>query len=508
MLVGVRRACQLGYDVIPFPGVTAITEAAAGGTQIADGLRQSVLNLLAQTPLANGGPHAMYMEADAYPKISCLALEKVIHDAPADWEVLQLFANNLIQYNDPGEATVEYDPMKGIEWKRIGLNFTEYAGTHAMVFKDKIAVQKFREAILNSTDAIDVLLAKLNLRDRLKVYRPVKHNFFVPYNPDKTPPRDRRFLVGMMSYRRIKDACRQIYTFMDQSYTNFVMHVLLKGVDEHDFNVRLLPNFKHFINEGRLVIDCVPNENQILNLLQLPKGIPEESYDLITKVDDDDWYDRDYMKRLNDVHRHLPTNVSSLRAYLGGCFKLEAGFPVFSGSRVYSFNGSTMVSTKELFHIIREYVDKGYNTEYIKQFVNRPDYELEDEYRWREDNLQYSLIHSLGCIDRTYIDPVDPGICVTYAGVSMTRDGYLNHTRKTNYKLLTYDRVITVLPSGKRYRIISDSIFLLKRPDIDLGEIIDKDDHYIIVKWRDNKKVEMLRRAEDGSWAQQPVDQI
>lgn len=502
VLVGVRRACQLGYNVSPFPGETILTDADPGGTQIADGLRQSTLNVLTSTPLVNGGENHMFVEADAYPLISCSELEKVIHDAPPDWEILQLFKRNTICDKEPQATPFVYDPTKGVAWKRISLKFAEFAGTHAMLFRDGNVVKKFKEAIKNKQEPIDRLLAVLNSNGRIRVYRPVEYNFFLPWNPETQGLRDRRFLVGLMSYRRLKDACRQIYTFMDQSYTNFVLHVMLKGVDEYDWRRRLLPNFQHFIDEGRLVVDCIPNENQLLNILHIPKGIPEESYDLITKIDDDDWYDRDYMKRLNDVHRHLPTNVGSILSYLGGVFRTEAGFPVFSGSRIFTFAGSTMVCTKELFKGLQGYVDSGYSKEYLMKIIQREDVLelLEDNYKWREDALQDLLSRSLGVVNRTFMDPATPGLCVSHCGTSMTRDGYLNYKKNTYYIALKYDRIITLAGAGSRYRILGNSIFSLKDPESELGEILDKNDNYYVVKWKNGGNINILRHFVDGKW--------
>ncbi len=475
--------------------------------QIADGLRQSAINLIENTPVGEGGTNVIFAEADFYPMVNSWDLERVVKSAPDDWDVLELFKNNKSHTEEPKSTPYSIANEAKVEWHRITSEFNDFVGTHALMFRNRRIATRFAEAIKGDSLPIDNLLEKLNRTDRLIVYRPTHINFFVPWNPDELNLRDRRFLVGMMSYRRIKDACRQIYTFMDQSYTNFVMHVLLKGVDEYDWKERLCPSFRHFINEGRLIVDVVPNDNQIANLLQLPNGIPEESYDLITKVDDDDWYDRDYMKRLNDTHRSLPVDVSSSRTWLGGSFHCESGFPVFYGSRISSFGGSTMVFTKELLDIMRGYVESDYSRDYLLNCVTREDMKdgVQDNYKWREDNLQFMLSNNLGVVDRTYIEECPLGVCVTRSGMSMTRDGYIGSQRKTNYKALTYDHVITLTTSPKRFRIFGDNIFAMKHPDIDVGNILDKGEDYYIVRWKKDNKLEALRRMIDGRWSPEPV---
>lgn len=494
MLVGVRRACHLDYDVQPYPGVVADNPD--------DGLREATINALTRTELSRGGKQHIFTTADAYPMVTSDDLVRFMRDAPIDWEVLQLFSDTTHQVTstDPPEQTVTYNHSKNV-WKPLDPGPEGWAGAHTMVFRNEDIVRTYVAALMESSDAIDAVLKDLHASGKLKVYRHAVENLFVQWRPEGVHVKDRRFLVGLTSYKRIRDAIRQIYTFMDQSYTNFILHVLLKGVDEVDWKYRLEHNFRHFMDEGRLVVDCVPNENQLNNLLQLPMNIPEESYDLITKVDDDDWYDREYMKGLNTIHRSMFTDVSSRLLWAPGAFYQESGFPIFSGNRVGAFNGRTMVFTKELIGITRKYAESGQNANTIATCLRgRHKGFAGEDFKWREDALQSVLADSLGVIDRSDIDPAYTGTCVTQMGQTMTRSGLLNENRNTNYMNLRYDHVIRITQDSYRYRILGSTMFNLLDPGNKVASVIDKGKDYYVIKWQDSAKVEILKRRPNGYW--------
>lgn len=56
----------------------------------------------------------------------------------------------------------------------------------------------------------------------------------------------------------------------------------------------ILPQFQPYIDAGRLTIRYFPNSNQLTNLLDCTRGLDVSDYELFLKIDDDDFYSRDY----------------------------------------------------------------------------------------------------------------------------------------------------------------------------------------------------------------------
>lgn len=62
----------------------------------------------------------------------------------------------------------------------------------------------------------------------------------------------------LASYKRPEDLQRQIFSIMNQSYDNFLLFEAVKGIPEFFINTFIIPQFQHFIDEGRLTIRCFP----------------------------------------------------------------------------------------------------------------------------------------------------------------------------------------------------------------------------------------------------------
>ena len=495
MLYGVSRACQLGYHVIPYPGSTTGFEKKYG-TQIADGLRRSAVAMIEGTPLKHGGTNCIFAEADFYPFVSCEDLETLVKTAPDDWDVLQLWSD--------GYANSQTPEARDLTAASIDLNDTgwwtptpnRHFCTHAMMFRNADVVK----AILNTWTTVAQPIDESLIRMPLKIYRPNAGNLFGQYNPEDqyaTPPRDRRFLVGMGSYRRIRDCCRQIYTFMDQTYKNFIMHVSLRGISEYDWKRRLAPNFKHFIDEGRLVVDITPNSTQLINVAAITDNIPDESYDLITKVDDDDWYDREYLERLNRVHRHIPVNCGSSDTCTYGYFRLQHGIPQFVGGQYPSFTGGVMVHSKDSFKAYKEYALTGNKDILRKWFTLKGDRGLANEgWTWREDALLDRMEQAHGRINRHYLtEPYSsPGQCVTAVGAGVTRHMY-------SWRTSSYDFILTINPGVQLMRISGNTIYNLYHLKTRKGVVLSRDENTIVVLWDGDAAMQVLKRTKDGSWS-------
>lgn len=489
MCYGVNRACELGYKVSPYPGI--IQREIPGEPAMPVGLRRTAVKLLRDTPLRDGGPYHIYAESDFYPHIHMDDYLQLIKDAPQDWDVIQLFAD---MFYEPVAQNERIRDLSHVTWKKIDAD--NHWGTHAMVFRGAGVVRTVAALWQRENQPIDEALYYSDL----KVYRP-SVNLFTQYGinkyRDRELPRDRRFLVGMMSYRRIKDACRQIYSFMDQTYKNFIMYVSLKGIAEEEWKYRLEPNFRHFIKEGRLIVSIDPNDNQINNLVQIYNNIRPEFYDLLIKIDDDDWYDRDYMLRLNQVHSSFGVEVGSQKNIINGGFSQYQGFPTFWGTEIPVWGGSTVVYTKRVARVLSDYAASGFAESYLTPLLGKEI--AEQDWTWREDNLLHRLLADIGCIDRNFLDKGAPGLMVNTADFSVTR----GITRSQPFYNGRYTHMLSVQTSKgiHRFLVVANRCLemeeSLKRR---VGQVVQKKKGEYLVMWDDKKIMTSLVHRRNGIW--------
>ena len=69
------------------------------------------------------------------------------------------------------------------------------------------------------------------------------------------------------------------------------------------------PQFQEFIDEGRLTLRWFPNKNQLSNLADTIRGLDTTDYELFVKIDDDDFYGRDYLLTINEFHSKSPSTI-------------------------------------------------------------------------------------------------------------------------------------------------------------------------------------------------------
>lgn len=190
-------------------------------------------------------------------------------------------------------------------------------GTHALVIPAK-SRKKIAELFLDWRLPIDNTL-EVACAEKILSMRYCRHNLF--YQKPRTTKADvtkmfswrkRKMALCMASYKRPVDLQRQIFAMMNQSYDADAFHLFVaaKGISEYHLNTFILPQFRNFIEEGRLTIRCFPNSHQLANLIDTVRGLDVSTYELFLKIDDDDFYSRDYLSTINEFYTTIPQNYS------------------------------------------------------------------------------------------------------------------------------------------------------------------------------------------------------
>ena len=161
----------------------------------------------------------------------------------------------------------------------------------------------------------------------------------------------------------------QIYQMLHQNYDNFHVFVACKGISEFNFNKYIKPQYKKYIDEGKLTIRYFPNKNQLSNFFDTIRDIDIEDFDYFCKIDDDDLYSPDYIKTYNDLANYYPNNnfffrkdsQRLVRKNYKGFVSLE-----YDGSNIYM--GPTLCMLKSVLKKIRKAEESVSNLqEYIKE---------------------------------------------------------------------------------------------------------------------------------------------
>ncbi len=90
---------------------------------------------------------------------------------------------------------------------------------------------------------------------------------------------------------------------MHQTYKqeNFDFAVSVKGVDENTFLYVLKNTLQDKIDKKRLFLQQHDNKDQFTNLLNTYEDIDLTPYDYLCKIDDDDWYHKNYLSVINTI---------------------------------------------------------------------------------------------------------------------------------------------------------------------------------------------------------------
>ncbi len=130
-----------------------------------------------------------------------------------------------------------------------------------------------------------------------------KDNSYQQLTPSRTFQKPKRFLLLLSSYKRpvyLSNLIARLNTFnYDKKY--FDISVSLKGVSPDIAETVFLSDFEEDVKQGHLFFRTDKNTNQFTNLLNTYRDIDLKNYDYLLKIDDDDWYHKDYLKMLNII---------------------------------------------------------------------------------------------------------------------------------------------------------------------------------------------------------------
>lgn len=309
--------------------------------------------------------YTVFGESDAIPTIKVDDLEPMLAAAFTtfpDAEVVRLFVDHTSTPYTQGEAVVFS------KWEQSNTGKSAYIkekfGTHALIIHPE-SRQKLINAIKTTTLPVDTLLEYLSDKGELNVVSADKNLFYQKprtYKADASTlysNKEHKFALMMMSYKRPSELLRQIYAMMDQDYLKerYHFYVAVKGMDPKTYNL-FYSLIKHFVQDGRLSIKLCANSDQLTNFIDTIRTVPEsvlQSYDKFVKIDDDDFYRRDYLFKLNEFLKEHSPNVSTcarqMYSYLLMTGQKSVPYiqPVFN-----SFYGNTLVFPYMILKLAQE----------------------------------------------------------------------------------------------------------------------------------------------------------
>lgn len=361
-------------------------------------LRISFVKML-RDPAFDGDDFVVFGESDAAPVIPAGTLRKIaenlLREHP-DADVFRLFSELSWSPSAPPDAP-EHFRFRAFETGEKTRNCAAVWGTHALLVPAK---KRARVAEIFSKYRLptDTALEAANTLGELKVVS-AAHNFFYQKprtaRADRTKlfsARERRIALCVSSYKRFEDLTRQIYALMNQSYGNFHLFVAAKGCSEHLFRTVLLPQFREFIDAERLTLRLFPNKNQLSNFLDATRGLDVSGFELFFKIDDDDFYGKDYVKTVNDFYTELPQHYSCWFSGWGDVLYRSGGYPRL-GKEFYGVFGATMVFSRQVMDALRE-CEK--SPEYLRRALTLRGVPAETDWGFREDNLMHRLMELFG----------------------------------------------------------------------------------------------------------------
>lgn len=404
--------------------------------------------------------YTIFGESDAVPAIEADQLEPMLTAAFTtfpDADVIRLFV-------DHTDTPYTGEEVIFGQWEAKNLGHSTYEaskfGTHALIIRHT-ARKKLINAIKTTTLPVDTLLEYLSDKGELNVVSANKNLFYQKTRTYKADAatlysnKEHKFALMMMSYKRPSELLRQIYAMMDQAYPKerYHFYVAVKGMDPKTYNL-FYSLIKHFVQEGRLSIKLCANSDQLTNFIDTIRDVPEsvlQTYDKFVKIDDDDFYRRDYLFKLNEFLKEHSPNVSTcarqMYSYLlmTGQKSVQYTKPVFN-----SFYGNTLVFPYMILKLVQD--AEVFRKERLKWEEKIP---KNDKIGNTEDALIDTIMLQHGCIFLSdYFGKSEWFTITTVNNPSIQRGGLLPeelrmdvlHYHPTQYKK---ERVVEIQhPSG------------------------------------------------------------
>lgn len=380
-------------------------------------------------------------------------------------------------------------------------------GMHAVIIPVR-SRRKVADLFLDWRLPIDITMEAACAEGKLNM-RITSHNLFYQkprtsfVNLSREPVRHRRMALCLSSYKRPEDLQRQIYAMMNQSYDNFHLFAAVKGIPEFFINTFIIPQFQHFIDEGRLTIRCFPNGNQLSNLLDTVRGIDTSGFDLFLKIDDDDFYCRDYLRTINEFCETIPEGHSCYYSDWSWVLYKHGGIVSPCKEPFYVFGSSLVMSRNVMEQVRRTETEPA-----IIRWIMAKYYGGEEHSRiaWSEDNFLHKLMMEFGCSN------IAPFVCqkgmkhflmVQHSNTSVTRGGLVpcdifQHVDVSDASV-PQERVFTLIHPNwmDTLRIYGQSGYRVSNGDH--ARIVKQTDSSLILHW-EKWGEEVFVRCTDGSY--------
>ncbi len=435
-LEGAEQLRLLGYQVEPYP--TTRDDRELADTRVEEwtafigrhpataerphvrSLRASFIRMLEDSRYA-ADDFIIFGESDAFPMVEAGRLRKALNEEMRVHPETQLFRLFHHAVWNPCGAPGDEEPLEfeNFQTPARDANTPYVWGTHAMVVPQrarKAVAEVFRTCRLPTDIALEAANSKGELRIRVS-----RRNLF--YQSRRTRPAPERTIAACLSsYKRTTDLQRQIWCMMDQSYPHLHVFVAVKGMTESAFRRLIEPQFAHFVSEGRLTMRLFPNGNQLTNFVDTVRGLDLAGYDLFAKIDDDDFYDRDYFRIANDFHRFLPDDYGSFYRGRGPYLGKRGGVDFASDGWFVNF-GSTLIFGRTVMQKLIEYEQE---PERFRELGPRAAHGL---FGYHEDALMHLLMARHGCANRSpYVQNRRPGwhVAIQRGNASVMRGGLVD----------------------------------------------------------------------------------
>ena len=180
-----------------------------------------------------------------------------------------------------------------------------------------------------------------------------------------------RILLCLSSFKRPIFLSGQIDRLLNQTYNKnkYDISVSIKGSpNDSAFRNTFLREFEHFEKTGRVRIRFDKNKSQYANLLDTMRDIDLDKYDIFCKIDDDDWYSRDYVAEVNRAFNTFTEDAFELSssAYHEGFILTEDIDQTYLNKNYTGLTGPTLCFSREIIKIAFEIEQ---NPSLIKKYI-------------------------------------------------------------------------------------------------------------------------------------------
>lgn len=458
----------------------------------------------------------IFGESDATPVVAAETLrpvlEKMIKDHP-DVDIFRPFYSISWNPSNPPTGTIGFGPFMVSDH---AINDPHAWGTHALVIpaaKRKKIAHIFSSYRLPIDTALEAASANGELNMMV-----ANHNCF--YQKPRTSVadkstmysvRNRKMALCLSSYKRFEDLQRQIYCIMHQTYTDFHLFVAVKGMSSFIFQSILLPLFQEFIDAGRLTMRWFPNKNQLSNLVDTIRGLDTSPYELFLKIDDDDFYGKDYLKTINDFHAEIPQHHCSYFSDWSWVHFKHGGISTMQ-PEFYNVFGATMTLTRPVMQRLMECEE---NPELISQTMKKWWGEgANGNVGFTEDNFIDKLMRENGSSNiGPYIgkNKITHHIIVQKANASVTRGDMLSEDFQVANTRISHNEADFEHVLGMRHPEWSDAFRLFGQRGYrvsngDWADILHYSPETITLKW-EKWGQEHYAKQPDGSYLLQKEKQ-